>query len=229
MASDGIESTSASTPRFLEPPAVTALRQEARNSAPSSPTPMERTLSEDIREERQDLKEAAEHTLNVIVDLDLDGRIKWVSPSWSEVIGTPSADVEGQPISGIVLDNNKVFEEAVESMKEDDSRSQIVRFSVRLGQSSVFWQDPDLFEEGDASSETGTAEGGSDTTNQNILNLEGQGIMVYDRTSGGDSHVSIRSSTFFYSYSNLGHTDYVDASPVYRTPRSYDRSPTSSS
>lgn len=192
MASDGSESTSVSAPRFLEPPAVTALRQEARNNAQSSPVPMERTLSEDIREEREDLKEAAEHTLNVIVDLDLDGRIKWVSPSWSEVIGTPIGDVEGQPIRDIVLENNRVFEEAVESMKEDDSRSQIVRFSVRLGPSSVFWQDYGYSEEGEgASSETGMVEPDSDETGRNTLSLEGQGIMVYDRTSGGDSHVSL--------------------------------------
>jgi hypothetical protein len=32
--------------------------------------------------EREDLKEAAEQTLNIIVDMDLEGCIKWVSPSW---------------------------------------------------------------------------------------------------------------------------------------------------
>ena len=60
-------------PQFLAPPAVTALRQEARNINPK----MTRSLSENIKEERDDLKEAAEQTLNIIVDLDLEGRVKW--------------------------------------------------------------------------------------------------------------------------------------------------------
>ena len=40
---------------------------------------MDRSYSEDMRAEREDLREAAEETLNVILDLGLDGHIKWVS------------------------------------------------------------------------------------------------------------------------------------------------------
>ncbi|OAL74665.1 AGC protein kinase [Trichophyton violaceum] len=186
---DGRERSDA--PRYLEPPAVTALREEARNVA--APAPMERSLSQDIREEREDLKEAAEHTLNVIVDLDLDGRIKWVSPSWTEVIGTDAQEVEGQLIHDIALDNKDVFKEAVQSMKEDDSKSKIVRFDVRLGPLSVFWQEsklPDEEEETSASDAEKTlhAQESAEQEDGNILSLEGQGIMVYDRTSGGGSH-----------------------------------------
>lgn len=186
---DGRERSDA--PRYLEPPAVTALREEARNVA--APVPMERTLSQDIREEREDLKEAAEHTLNVIVDLDLDGRIKWVSPSWTEVIGTGAQEVEGQLIHDIALDKKDVFKEAVQSMKEDDSKSKIVRFDVRLGPLSVFWQGSKLPDEEDASAsdaeKTLLAQETAEQEDDNILSLEGQGIMVYDRTSGGSSHV----------------------------------------
>ena len=35
---------------------------------------MERSVSQDLRDERQDLKEAAEHSLDVIMDLDLTGK-----------------------------------------------------------------------------------------------------------------------------------------------------------
>ncbi|KAM5443079.1 rim15, signal transduction response regulator [Microsporum ferrugineum] len=186
---DGRERSDA--PRYLEPPAVTALREEARNVA--APAPMERTLSADIREEREDLKEAAEHTLNVIVDLDLDGRIKWVSPSWCEVIGTTAQEVEGQFIHDIALDNKTIFKDAVQSMKEDDSKSQIVRFDIRLGPLSVFWQDRRLPEEEGEVSATDAEEaevprGTIEQEDDNILSMEGQGIMVYDRTSGGGSH-----------------------------------------
>ena len=52
---------------MLAPPAVSQLRAQAGGQ-------MERSLSADIREEREDLREAAEQTLNVIMDLSLDGR-----------------------------------------------------------------------------------------------------------------------------------------------------------
>lgn len=49
--------------------------------------PMERTPSMAIRAEKEDLKEAAEDSFNVILDLNLDGNVRWVSPSWEDVIG----------------------------------------------------------------------------------------------------------------------------------------------
>jgi serine/threonine-protein kinase RIM15 len=173
--------------KYLEPPAITALRQEARHSDPSLPVPMERTLSQDIREECEDLKEAAEQTLNVVMDLDMDGRIKWVSPSWKEVIGTNVEEAEGQPVRDIVLDNKTVFEDAVLALQGDDSRSQIVRFAVRLGPESVFRQRSRREPQDMAEQETEPAEPTADEA-EDMLNLEGQGIMVYE--SSGASHVS---------------------------------------
>src|SRR5271156_852682 len=115
---------------MLAPPAVSQLRAQAGGQ-------MERSLSADIREEREDLREAAEQTLNVIMDLGLDGTIRWVSPSWTDVIGTTLESVQGKPIKDILIgDNREVFAEVVESMKKDDSRSQIIRFSVQLGPAS---------------------------------------------------------------------------------------------
>ena len=104
-------------PQFLAPPAVTALRQEARSVDPKLNS-MTRSLSDDMREERADLKEAAEQTLNVIVDLDLDGRVKWVSPSWKQVVGTPLGSVEGRMIADLLVGNKNVFQEAIESLKK---------------------------------------------------------------------------------------------------------------
>lgn len=48
---------------------------------------MERSPSMTMRAEKEDLKEAAEDTYNVIMDLDLDGKVRWVSDSWDYVIG----------------------------------------------------------------------------------------------------------------------------------------------
>jgi serine/threonine-protein kinase RIM15 len=183
------------TPQFLAPPAVTALRQEARNINPV----MTRTLSEDMREEREDLKEAAEQTLNIIVDLDLDGRIKWVSPSWRQVVGSPIESVEGRMISEILVGNKNVFRDAIEVMKEDDSRSRFIRFSVQMGPDSVLKYAPeprpiqsknDTEREGKASEEKPEPSQAEGEDNHDVLTMEGQGIMVYDRTDDEAGHVS---------------------------------------
>ncbi|KAI5463010.1 hypothetical protein BGZ63DRAFT_353382 [Mariannaea sp. PMI_226] len=154
----------------LAPPAVASLRAQQT-------TPMERSLSQDIREEREELREAAEQTLNTIIDLNLDGTIKWVSPSWTDVVGTQAEKVEGVPISDLIVsDNTTVFTEVVESMKKDDSRSHRVRFAIQLGGLSKLLhveenQDVDIEHE-----------------LPQTLDLEAQGIMVYDSVSGGESH-----------------------------------------
>jgi serine/threonine-protein kinase RIM15 len=165
--------------QMLVPPAVSNLRVQDGGH-------MQRSLSADIREEREDLREAAEQTLNVIMDLSLDGTIRWVSPSWADVIGTTPDVVEGKPIAELVLGDNKdAFAEVVESMQKDDTRSQIIRFSVQLGPASrlapLVGSKPE--------------EEHLDAVNQEsqhdlpTLDLEAQGIMVYDRSSGGESHV----------------------------------------
>jgi serine/threonine-protein kinase RIM15 len=166
--------------KMLAPPAVTILRAQGGGV-------MERSLSADIRVEREDLREAAEQTLNVIMDLSLDGVIRWVSPSWSDVIGTPPESVQGRPIADLLLGESKdVFTEVVESMKKDDTRSQIIRFTVQLGPASKLALLPD----------TTLEEETMDAVNQQspdvspTLDLEAQGIMVYNRSSGGESHVS---------------------------------------
>lgn len=171
-----MESPSGAT---LAPPAIASLRAQAA-------TAMERTLSQDIREEREELREAAEQTLNVIVDLNLDGTIKWVSPSWTDVVGTQFETVNGVPISDLIVsDNNAVFTEVVESMKTDDSRSHRVRFAMRLGPLSKLLPIEDLPD--------------LDAENQQpqAVDLEAQGIMVYDSVSGGESHVSAHPCSFW--------------------------------
>ncbi|PLB51001.1 hypothetical protein P170DRAFT_406477 [Aspergillus steynii IBT 23096] len=190
MAGNGFQSA-----QFLAPPAVTALRQEARTIDPNL-SPSMRSVSDNMQEEREDLREAAEQTLNVIVDLDLEGRIKWVSPSWKQVVGTPAESVEGRMISEVLAGNKNVFQDAIESLKEDDSRSRFVRFAVHMGPDSVLKYSPepqplDL----DASGAEAEGADAQDATsakleerNNDIINMEGQGIMAFDRTSSGTGH-----------------------------------------
>lgn len=190
--------------QFLAPPAVTALRQEARAIDPKFP-PMVRSLSDDMREEREDLKQAAEHTVNVIADLDLDGRIKWVSPSWKQVIGTLPDSVEGRLISDILADNQNAFRDAIESMKMDDSRSRFIRFSVRMGPYSTLKSSSDSrpsAPESRSNEEGAVGNTGSQSEapegDRDVLNMEAQGIMVFDHLADGESHVSVLEITVFH-------------------------------
>ena len=171
--------------QFLAPPAVVALR----NSQPERGQ-MERTTSQDMREEREDLKEAAEHSMNVILDLGLDGIIRWASPSWRDVVGTSVESIQGKSITEIVVvddGNSDVFSTAIESMKKDDSRSQLVRFKVFLGPLSILRHDSTAADI--QAQQEGYQHDENEEDSEELINLEGQGIMVYDRASGGESHV----------------------------------------
>ncbi|TDZ65861.1 Serine/threonine-protein kinase RIM15 [Colletotrichum trifolii] len=157
---------------MLAPPAVASLRSQAGA--------MERSFSEDIREEREELREAAEQTLNVILDLNLDGTIRWVSPSWTDVIGTQPDSVKDTAIADLIVSENKtVFADTVESMKSDDSRSRRVRFAIIAGPLSKLLPMDDLQDLHTDNAEQRAPE---------AIELEAQGIMVYDGVSGGESH-----------------------------------------
>lgn len=177
---------------MLAPPAVVALKEEAAGAAHHR-VQMERSVSQDIREQREDLKEAAEHSLNVIMDLDLDGKIRWVSPSWTKVIGTLPEEVHGKPVSDILIGNSNQFTDTMQSMKKDDSRSQIIRFSMNMGPFSELRPRHTKYtdEEQDISPNRSPERRPEEAEEEQILNLEAQGIMVYDRTTGGESHVRI--------------------------------------
>jgi serine/threonine-protein kinase RIM15 len=169
-------------PTMLAPPAVTALRDAALPHR----LQMERTVSQDIREEREDLKEAAEHSLNIIMDLDMEGRIQFVSESWKDIIGTEPKEVAGRAIADLVVGNSTLFMDTVRSMKEDDSRSHIIRFAVQLGPLSVLRRKRSRRAEAE---ELDGAPLSPLEEEEQLLNLEAQGIMVYDRTTGAESHV----------------------------------------
>lgn len=100
-------------------------------------------------------------------------------------------------ISEILLGNKDVFRDAIESMKQDDSRSRFIRFALQMGPDSVLKYAPELppaATENQAFGEK-TEESQEEEHNHNVLNMEGQGIMVYDRTDDEAGHV--RTSTMF--------------------------------
>lgn len=177
--------------RPLAPPAVIALRQSVLGDGIYKGR-MERSISEDFRVEREELKEAAEHSQNVILDLGLDGLVRFVSPSWQELVGTTPESVQGKPIVDLLVENKTVFQEGVASMQKDDSKSQIIRFTLPLGPLSTLRRKGSRKESAsDEQPEVGEEEG-EEEEQESTINLEAQGIMIYDRASGGESHVSER-------------------------------------
>lgn len=176
---------SSDPPIPLLAPAVSALRREGGLEIPYKGR-MERTLSEDIREQREDLKEAAEHAHTVVVELSTNGIVRWASPSWVDVVGTPLPAVLGQPIVSLLVSDTTAFEKATEDIRKDDSRSQNIRFSVLAGPGSTLRKKSSRRKEeallGDNDCE--------EHQEEMVIDLEGQGIMVYDRSTGKESHVS---------------------------------------
>ena len=166
---------------------------------------MRRTTSQDIREGTEDLKEAAEQSVNVILELGLDGRIRWASPSWADVVGTNPDDIHGQPIADVVLDPKTAFAEATEHLREDSSRSRIVRVRVPMGPRSTLARLPapprampvtaPTASSPDVVTTCSVTDGDDEEAPPSVL-LEGQGILVYDRASGEPSHVSSSSRLF---------------------------------
>ncbi|KAF4536577.1 PAS domain-containing protein [Lasiodiplodia theobromae] len=168
----------------LAPPKVAALRLGA--SHPQNPkVPMERTVSQNIRDEMEELKEAAEQTLNVLVDLNLDGTIRSVSPSWREVVGSEPDSVIGKPIDDLLLGNKRAFTDVVETMRQDDARSRVIRFSMKMGPFSKLRCKPTP-PEGPSGEDVEASQ--PEEESEQILNLEAQGIMSYNPASGDDCH-----------------------------------------
>ena len=177
---------------MLAPPAVTALKEEAVRSG-SSRGQMERTLSEDIREERDDLKRAAEQSLNAIMDLNLDGSIRWISPSWEDLTGLNPDTVIAKFISDIIYDNKTIFADSIVAMRKDDTKSRIIRFAVTcMAPSPVLTTTPGATLQVPKQNEERLLDEDTETEEmpsmEQLVNLEAQGIMIYDRSTGDESH-----------------------------------------
>ncbi|KAF7728237.1 hypothetical protein EC973_006518 [Apophysomyces ossiformis] len=107
------------------------------------------------------LQEAAERSQNstIIMELSLGTTsIQYVSPVWSDVIGTDPLSVIGSNISWLLSSDDKsMFTVATEELLADDSRTVEVRFNLALVDGS-------------------------------ILEMEGKGMLMYNRVTGEPSH-----------------------------------------
>ncbi|KAF8467736.1 hypothetical protein BDZ91DRAFT_656753 [Kalaharituber pfeilii] len=169
--------------RFLEvQDEPTVVTQTANTLGTPSRRNAKRTPSMAIQAEKEDLKEAAQQSSTVILDLNLDGKVRYVSPSWEDVIGTPRDSIQDKSMGEILLHDKDVFKDAVEAMKRDDSRSYMLRFAVRSGPLSKLPKDP-------IDTPMSPEENGSQTDiHEKLLTLEAQGILINDRATGEPSH-----------------------------------------
>lgn len=204
-------------PATLAPPAVTALKHGAAGS-PGHRLNMERTVSQDMRNERADLKEAAEHSLNIIMDLDLEGKIRYVSPSWTDVIGTLPNQVMGKPVLDMICTGADAFAGAIESVRKDDSRSHTARFTVQLGPHSILRQRRPKQTGAEGQESIPRSPTNMPEEEEQFLNVEAQGIMVYDRTTGAESHVRIDTRPHSHTTNHCRPCGWCD-------PRSFAKSP----
>lgn len=108
-------------------------------------------------------------------------------------------------MSEVIVEHNTMFDDAIESMRKDDSKSRILRFTVECDEPTDQSQDQVKVVESSQDSEPDAA---SHAGVKSLQLLEAQGIVVYDRTTGQESHVS------FFLLTNLQRltivTDNVD-------------------
>lgn len=79
----------------------------------------------DSLQERIDLRLASSQNPSAVMELDLDGNIRYLSKNWESIVGTNIKKLLFKPISNIIIGNNeddlKVFNDAVEQMILNDA------------------------------------------------------------------------------------------------------------
>lgn len=117
--------------------------------------------SSDGGHERGELVDAATmQSRSIIVEVALDGKVNWVSPSWTEIIGEEVETIVGKHIAErIAGDGKDVFEQATEALQQDGSKSVRIRFWLAL-----------------------------DDADAEAIEVDSHGILIHDRTTGEASH-----------------------------------------
>lgn len=134
---------------------------------------------------QDDLIEASAKNPSVLMELDMDGNVKHLGKAWESIIGTKVQKILNRPISNIVLgdeDDKKVFNNAISIMTTDDA-SYRVRFVVATNDPKPESCDGESFEsEEDDTDPVNTDQGSlsSISTNGEMIELEGQGILIHN-------------------------------------------------
>lgn len=158
-------------------------------------------------EEKINLRLASKNSMTVVMELDMDGNVRYLSKSWESLVGSPVKRIVGRPVSDIIVGNNpedfKVFHNAMDQMVRDDLTYKI-KFMVRLyggrrrigdyildNASNLSMTSPtgsvdnsslDSEEEYKDASSSNFSEvsDGEDKRENDIMELEAQGILIHD-------------------------------------------------
>ena len=77
----------------------------------------------EIIQEQIDLRLASSDNPTAVMELDLDGNIRYLSQNWETIVGTKIKKIVNKPISNIIVgndDDSKVFNNSIELMIRDD-------------------------------------------------------------------------------------------------------------
>ncbi|CEP64937.1 protein kinase RIM15 LALA0_S15e00760g [Lachancea lanzarotensis] len=138
---------------------------------PSSPTGS--TLSYD-----EYLKVATDTSASILMELNMDGRVRYISSIWEDIVGTKVDDIVGQFISDILVgteQDRSVFNRATDLMIREDC-SYRVRFLVEA----------ERFENDSKTDSDITTV--SSTLEPNAIELEAQGVVISDATENIPTH-----------------------------------------
>ncbi|KAK9467850.1 hypothetical protein V1512DRAFT_260222 [Lipomyces arxii] len=135
--------------------------------------------------------------VNVILELDLNCNILWISRSWTNVVGTDSQELIGRPVSEILVGNEDVFQKATDAMLETNS-SYRVRFTTIRGDLAKDLDElAELTDERQSSAPNSTAVTSTATSVQTSSNSSRRPSFSQDEqsTSTADDLVNSRPST----------------------------------
>lgn len=148
-------------------------------------------------EAQQDLAQASSKNPSILLELDMDGNVKHLSKAWTSVVGTDVAKIVKRPISKIIMgteEDKNVFVDAIRIMMTDDE-SYRVRFVVATNDTTPEVEESDddeadLTTHEDMESSSSDQDSHSDqaslsslSTNGDVIELEGQGILIHDQNN----------------------------------------------
>ncbi|SCV02211.1 LAMI_0G16908g1_1 [Lachancea mirantina] len=146
------------------------------------------------------LKVATDKSLSILLELDMNGKVKYLSSIWEKVVGTKRDLLVGQSISDFIMGNENdksVFYRAVDLMVRQDC-SYRVRFMAETGPLREAKREADIdsnkdnFDDNGNDNDNSDGETGSDggvklSRQRNskfcegVIELEGQGTVIYNK------------------------------------------------
>lgn len=163
-----------------------------------------------LDDDQVDLRMASSNNPAAVLELHLDGTVKYVSKNWESVVGTQTRKIVGRPVSDIVVGSTPadlhVFSDAVAHMLADDASYKVkfvtatndVARKNSVTDHSLSWLASDdarldgpsmpvelllhLETAADDMSDAGSDSSSGVSNNGDVIELEAQGILLHDAT-----------------------------------------------